>query len=212
MLPVANLPDLQDELRGKPQAVLSAASSLFAEKGYTATSMDDIARRARVGKATVYEHFQSKQELFAAVVLHACQGHGGMIALLTGGHGDLRQRLVAFADSFLDFILRTEVVAIYRTVIAESVRAPELGTTFYENGPVRLRGALARVLAEAAAAGEIEVPDPERAAVELIGLVRADLHLRALFAVPTLPRRHERDLLARTAVDRFLKAYAPGVA
>jgi hypothetical protein len=42
--------------------------------------------------------------------------------------------------------------------------------------------------------------------------VRADLHLRALFAVPTLPRRSERDLLARTAVDRFLKAYAPGVA
>ncbi|WP_200840608.1 TetR/AcrR family transcriptional regulator C-terminal domain-containing protein, partial [Geminicoccus flavidas] len=73
-------------------------------------------------------------------------------------------------------------------------------------------GTLARVLAEAAGRGEIEVSDPERAAVDLLSLVRADLHLRALFAVPTLPRRSERALLARTAVDRFLKAYAPGVA
>ncbi|WP_191060304.1 TetR/AcrR family transcriptional regulator [Geminicoccus harenae] len=212
MLPLPELQDCQlpGEAAGKPQAVLHAARMLFAEKGYAATSMDDIARKAKVGKATVYEHFQSKQELFATVVLHACQGHGGMVAL--PGEGDLRTRLVAFAEGFLDFILRPDVVAIYRTIMAESVRAPELGMTFYENGPLRLRGTLARVLAEAAGRGEIEVPDPERAAVDLISLIRADLHLRALFAVPTLPHRSERALLARTAVDRFLKAYAPGVA
>jgi hypothetical protein len=42
--------------------------------------------------------------------------------------------------------------------------------------------------------------------------VRADLHLRALFAVPTLPGLVEKDELAKAAVDRFLKAYAPPVA
>lgn len=69
--------------------------------------------------------------------------------------------------------------------------------------------ALVPVLAEAVRSREIEAEDLERAAVDLIGLIRADLHLRALFAVPTLPGMAEKDRLARIAVDRFLKAYAP---
>jgi TetR/AcrR family transcriptional repressor of mexJK operon len=196
----------------KSQAVLAAAKKLFMERGYAATSMDDIARRAKVGKATVYEHFQNKEELFAAVVNRECRGHAALVEALNAGDGDLRARLVRFARVFLDVLIRPEMIAIYRTVIAETVRAPQLGTAFYEGGPLRVRGALVPVLTEAARRGEIALDDPERAAVDLISLVRADLHLRALFAVPTLPGLVEKDELARAAVDRFLKAYAPPVA
>jgi TetR/AcrR family transcriptional repressor of mexJK operon len=196
----------------KPEAVLAAAKTLFMERGYGATSMDDIAKRAKVGKATVYEHFQSKEELFAAVVNRECRGHAALVRALDPVEGDLRARLVRFARVLLDVLIRPEMIAIYRTIIAETVRAPQLGTAFYEGGPVRVRGALVPVLAEAARQGEIEADDPERAAVDLISLIRADLHLRALFAVPTLPGLAEKDELARIAVDRFLKAYAPSVA
>lgn len=200
------------DLTTKAEAVLTAARRLFTERGYASTSMDDIARCAKVGKATVYEYFQSKEELFAAVVGHECHAHSRMLQELDDVGGDLRLRLTRFAIAFLDFVIRPEIVAVYRTIIAESMRAPHLGTTFYESGPIRIRSQLARVLADAAARGEIEVDDPERAAVDLISLVRADLHLRALFAVPTLPGAIEKQRLAQTAVERFLKAYAPAVA
>ncbi len=196
----------------KPEAVLAAAKKLFMERGYGATSMDDIAKRAKVGKATVYEHFQNKEELFAAVVTRECRGHSALVEALNAGDGDLRARLVRFARVFLDVLIRPDMIAIYRTIIAETVRAPQLGTAFYENGPLRVRNALVPWLSEAARRGELALDDPERAAVDLISLVRADLHLRALFAVPTLPGLVEKDELARAAVDRFLKAYAPPVA
>ena len=204
--------DAAASLGTKAEAVLCSARQLFTERGYGATSMDDIARHAKVGKATVYEYFQNKEELFAAVVIKECRGHSRMIQELETADGDLRRRLLGFANAFLDFIIKPEMVAVYRTIIAETTRAPHLGSTFYETGPVRVRGALARVLAEAGAKGEIEVVDAERAAVDLISLIRADMHLRALFAVPTLPGQVEKQQLARAAVDRFLKAYAPAVA
>jgi TetR/AcrR family transcriptional repressor of mexJK operon len=203
---------LEAELGAKPEAVLAAAKTLFMERGYGATSMDDIAKRAKVGKATVYEYFQNKEELFAAVVNRECRGHANLLCALDTGEGDLRARLIRFARVFLDVLMRPEMIAIYRTIIAETLRAPQLGTAFYEAGPLRVRGALVPVLAEAARLGEIETDDVERAAIDLISLIRADLHLRALFAVPTLPGLVEKDMLAKIAVDRFLKAYAPSVA
>ena len=193
----------------KPQAVMAAAKAMFIERGYAATSMDDIAKRAKVGKATVYEHFQSKEELFAAFVNSECKGHAALVRTLDAAEGDLRARLTNFAKALLDVVIRPEMIAIYRAVIAETVRAPELGTTFYETGPLRVRASLVPVLAEAARRGEIEADDLERAAVDLISLVRADLYLRALFAIPTLPGQLEKDRLASVAVERFLKAYAP---
>jgi AcrR family transcriptional regulator len=205
------VPDTLD-LTTKADAVLKAAKRLFTERGYAATSMDDIARCAKVGKATVYEYFQNKEELFAAVVAHECRAHARMHQELDSQAGDLRMRLIRFAVAFLDFVIRPETIAVYRTIIAESTRAPHLGTTFYESGPIRIRTLLARVLADAAARGDIEADDPERAAIDLISLIRADLHLRALFAVPTLPGPGEKQRLAQIAVDRFLKAYAPAVA
>lgn len=196
----------------KPEAVLAAAKALFLERGYGAASMDDIARRAKVGKATVYEHFQSKEELFALVVNRECRGQAMLAETLETGEGDFRTRLVRFSRMFLDVLFQPEMIAIYRTIIAETVRAPQLGTAFYENGPLRLRNALVPVLAQAARDGQIEADDLERAAIDLISLVRADLHLRALFAVPTLPGAAEKDELAEVAVGRFLKAYAPALA
>src|ERR1700755_3264220 len=52
----------------KTEAILEAAGQLFREQGYGAVSMDQIAREAGVSKATVYAHFESKDELFGAVV------------------------------------------------------------------------------------------------------------------------------------------------
>lgn len=56
----------------KRRAILNAATELFAARGYGAVSMDAIARSADVSKATLYAHFESKDQLFATIVQVAC--------------------------------------------------------------------------------------------------------------------------------------------
>ena len=68
----------------KAEAILDAASQLFREHGYGAVSMDQIAREAGVSKATVYAHFVSKDQLFAAMIHNACRVYAeGLVPALT---------------------------------------------------------------------------------------------------------------------------------
>ena len=53
----------------RPAELLAAALELFTERGYAATRLDDVARRAGVSKGTVYLYYSSKEELFKAVIL-----------------------------------------------------------------------------------------------------------------------------------------------
>lgn len=196
------------EPSSKKALILASARTLFLDRGYGATSMDDIARQARVSKATVYEYFAGKDALFAAMVGDQCQRHARLIEAIEAKGSDLRGALLQFAGNLLQFLMSPAAISIYRQVLAEASRSPSLGVTFYEAGPVRVRHHLARFLAVVAAQGQLEIPDPDRAAIDFLSLVRGDVQMRVLFALPA-PSEPELDTLAQLAVDRFLKAYAP---
>jgi hypothetical protein len=68
----ADSSEMRSDSRRKRDAVLDAAMALFIEQGFGATSIDSVAARARVSKATVYAHFENKDALFAAVMKLAC--------------------------------------------------------------------------------------------------------------------------------------------
>ncbi|MEV8503541.1 TetR/AcrR family transcriptional regulator [Actinoplanes sp. NPDC051475] len=74
--------------RGRPghdlEAVLTAAVQLFNERGYDATSMDDLARRLKITKSSVYHHVRSKQELLRLAVNHALDGLDDAMAQVQG--------------------------------------------------------------------------------------------------------------------------------
>lgn len=89
--------------------VLQAAERLFAEKGMTAVTMDDVAAQAQVGKGTLYRRFGDKSGL-AAALLDEREAELQQ-RLLTGppplGPGaPPKQRLVAFIDNYLDYLTR----------------------------------------------------------------------------------------------------------
>ncbi|WP_281262499.1 TetR/AcrR family transcriptional regulator, partial [Streptomyces milbemycinicus] len=68
----------------KREAIMEAATAVFLEKGYSGTSMDDIARLAAVSKQTVYKHFADKEKLFAEIILATSGRIDGMIDLVAG--------------------------------------------------------------------------------------------------------------------------------
>src|ERR1700733_2663467 len=172
----------------KRQAVIEAAGELFIAQGYGAVSMDAIARAAGVSKATLYAHFASKDALFATIINEACQHSMGLRDLLPKHADDIAAALTALGQQMLRFLLDAKPLAIHRVVVAESIRFPELGQAFYANGPEHFRRAFSTWLATQASAGRLTVPDPDMAADQFVGMLRAPgVFLRASLGLPPPP-------------------------
>lgn len=195
--------------RGKAQQILKAAAEIFMDQGYGAASMDAIARRAGVSKATLYAHFQGKEQLFAAIVAEQCQRIAREVTMAESDLADLRGGLLAIGRNFLERITSPHALAIHRIVVAEAARFPELGQVFYETGPSQLMTQLARFLAAAADRSELEVSAPHRAAEHFLGLIRGDLHLRCVLGLVRQPDAAEIDRIVADGVGVFWRAYGP---
>lgn len=193
----------------KRQLVLDAAAELFMGQGYGAVSMDGIARAAGVSKATLYAYFSSKDQLFATIIGEACRQNIAVANMLPGNETDVRAALTAFAGNTLRFLLEDRALAIHRVVISESLRFPELGRAFYDNGPGVFRRVFGEWLAGQTAAGRLAVRDPPLAADQFIGLLRGGLYLRATLGLAPPPAEAEIDATVAAAVETFVRAYAP---
>jgi TetR/AcrR family transcriptional repressor of mexJK operon len=211
MLGIMSLEAPRHELDSpKRQAILEAAGQLFMAQGYGAVSMDAIARAGGVSKATLYAHFESKDALFAMIVGQGCRQSIQTSDFLPDAVTDLAAALTGLGQRMLRFLLGEKPLAIHRIVIAESVRFPELGRAFYDNGPGLFRRVFAEWLVRQQAAGRLVVPNPDLAADQFVGMLRgAGLFTRATLGL--LPAATEAEINATVAgaVDTFMRAYAP---
>ncbi len=137
--------------------IRESAATLFLEKGYQATSMDEVAAAAQVSKQTIYTHFASKEELFADLVLgNADRVNEFAVAIertgLAAGE-DLDGALRGLARGYVRFVIRPEVLRLRRLVIGEAGRFPELARTYFETVPGRVYAALADLFRRAARRG-----------------------------------------------------------
>lgn len=191
----------------KSRRILTAARNIFCNCGYSTASMDAIADKAGVSKATVYAHFDSKEQLFEAMVNQECQHFLARMEIPTDVEQlALRPALMRIATNYLELILTPRALSMSRMVTAESRRFPELGVIFYESGPKVMREGLTQYLETARERGIIETDNTRLAAYQFIGMLRGDLHLRAMLGIEKLPRKSV-DLVAQRAVDTFLIAY-----
>jgi TetR/AcrR family transcriptional regulator, mexJK operon transcriptional repressor len=193
--------------RHKNAQILAAAGRLFREHGYGATSMDAVALKAGVSKATVYAHFADKHQLFAAIVAAEDAERSHSWNRTFEGAGDLRARLSCLGRAVLDLLLAPETIATHRMVAAEAARSPEIGRAYYENGAARLLQRLEEIFATAMAAGELRRAHPRRAAEQFVGLIRGDLQLRSMLGVEAGVAKSAIDAVIRSGVDTFLRAY-----
>ncbi len=203
------VPD-RTEQTPKQRDIASAATRLFMAQGYADVSMDAIARAAGVSKATLYAYFASKERLFASLVGEACRVSGPASVELSDGETDVRATLSTLADRTLHFMLEERSLAIYRVVIAEAARFPELGRAFYERGPAISRRALTAWLERQMVGGKLRAADPGIAAEQFTGLLRTHLQMRALLGIDPPPTEEEIRSTAQAAVETFMRAYAPG--
>ena len=133
--------------RASERAIYEAGLALLAERGIAGFTVDELAARARVGKATVYRRWSSKEALVGALVSET------IAELPRPDTGNVRTDLVEYLRALVH-LWRTPDPAIFRAVVAELGRNPALRQPFAE--AVRARRAVTRgILQRAAARGEI---------------------------------------------------------
>jgi AcrR family transcriptional regulator len=197
------------EQNDKKLSVLEAAAKVFLAHGFSAATTDMIQREAGVSKATMYACFPSKEAMFVAVIERKCTAMAEAIRGSRAVPGDIARMLTEIGGSYLDFILSPTALALYRVVVAEAPRFPELGPRFYRAGPGVVIPIVAERLDEAARSGEIDVQSVGvgTAAELFLGMVRAEGHLECLTHPDARPSAVQMERWVQTAVTVFLRAF-----
>jgi TetR/AcrR family transcriptional repressor of mexJK operon len=207
-------PDAQtvDRSARKRQTVLEAARGLFLERGYLATSIDQIAARAAVSKPTVYRFFADKEALLEAIVLGTLDQAGepfrAELASLASAE-DLRSDLETMARSYITTVTQPSVLQLRRLVIGASHQLPDLAHTYYERAPARTLRALADVFQQLAERRLLRLDDPLLAASHFASLVVGRVLDKSLFCGDRPFTRRELNAQAAAGVKAFLNAYGP---
>jgi AcrR family transcriptional regulator len=175
--------------RGRPAGLngddlLAVAREVFLQRGYRGASMDEVARRARISKASLYREHASKSALYAAVVHHwTLAGRDAMRPALERlrASDDLRRGLVDLAETMRAGILSPPVAAMRRLVTAEAREQPEVAATYLEESWNTNIRRLAEALQALAGSGRLRIEDPAAAAEQFTWLViGAPLNARML--------------------------------
>ncbi|HEY0840520.1 MAG TPA: TetR/AcrR family transcriptional regulator [Vulgatibacter sp.] len=192
----------------KREQILDGAKSVFREAGYQRASVDAIAARARVSKATIYNHFRDKEALFLATVdLENQEARQRFVSLLETPSGDIEADLRSIGRQLLRLAASPASVLRFRIVTAEAGRFPELCRSLYECGILVGRAKMATFFGRAAELGMLRVDDLEGAAIDFASLCCDNL-LRMLHLGVVAEATEE---LIAAEVDRavrtFLRAY-----
>ena len=166
------------------QAILEVARQVFMEDGFAAASMSAIASRVGGSKGTLYNYFQSKQDLFEAVIRNECElKQAAMFDSLEAEGEDVQSALREVGRRYTSMVLTEQSIVLSRVVIAESTRLPELGRTLYEAGPKRGRVRMAAYVRRQMQAGRLRPGDAEQMVDQYCDLCLSPLYRQRLMNI-----------------------------
>lgn len=190
-------PKFQRRKEDRPAEITRAAMDAFAENGYAATKVNDVARRAGVSKGLLYLYFKTKEDLFKAVVRNVVSPRvDALIASVEASdHGAeefLRGPFLTIAKS----VPKSPARILLRLMIAEGPKHPDLIRWYWENVVSRGLGALRTVMERGVRDGEFR----QSALLEFPQALISPVIMSVLWQL--LFDRHEK-----LDTDRFIEAF-----
>ncbi|MBO9737710.1 TetR/AcrR family transcriptional regulator [Xanthomonas axonopodis pv. begoniae] len=196
----------------KRGAILAAARALFQQHGFDRTSMDAIAERAVVSKATVYAHFASKEVLFRTTLEALAHASPNRWNALLDLQGPLQQRLAAVADAVLRVsasgMLDDAAYALVRPPLLPSQMREEMWTLCFERYDSMMRTLLAREVQR----GALVIDNLPDASGHFFGLMTGRPANAAMRDDALGTHSLQLDAYVGGAVALFLRAYRPASA
>ncbi|MCV2886451.1 TetR/AcrR family transcriptional regulator [Aestuariibacter sp. AA17] len=187
----------------KRKRILDAATDLFLANGVSSTSMDMVATTAGVSKQTVYSHFNSKDDLFAAVISQKCGEYQLDKTALLDPNREPKAVLHEFGSRFVSLLRDKQVIAMHRIVIAEGASNPRVAEIFYESGPVSEINLLTEYFYHSPHF-TLSEDMARHAAVCLLNLLKGHFHFTEMLSLPCdLSEIDESEHVSRTLAQFF---------
>lgn len=184
-------PKFQRRKEDRPGEIALAALAVFSEKGFAAAKLDEIARRAGVSKGALYLYYETKEDIFHAVVKTAVAPNlaavRARIEAFPGGFGDLLTLLLPVMAQILSV---SPVAGIGKMVISEGRNFPELARYWHDELVAPMLALMSGRIAAAQDQGEVRPGDPRLFAIQIVSPFLMALLWRETFVpigAPALP-------------------------
>ena len=184
---------------------MSVATQLFLQHGFDATSIELVARNAKVSKVTIYSHFIDKNGLFSAAFKRKFATIGEQFQLGFRNEGSLRERLTSIGTTMHSIIHSETMIQLERRISGETEAHPEISLTFLQEGPYRLRKRLAEIFEQMISDDEINANDPSLAAEQFVSMCKGMGDVERRFG--QRPEAVEDNMRIQAAVETFCRAF-----
>ncbi len=187
--------------------ILAGAAAVFIADGYEGASMSRIAAQASVSKGTLYNYYTDKRELFAACIRDSC---ALLVDEMFGDEPDdetIKAGLIRIGRAMLKMMVSPRGQAMFRLVIMEASKFPDLAALFMRAGPEMVVDRMTVWLQKPIAAGQLRLDDPAFAAEQFFALTQTRLLLRARLHPEIPPSEQDIAYVIDRAAEMFLAAY-----
>jgi len=191
----------------KESQILDGAALVFAHDGYEGASMSRIAAMAGVSKGTLYNYFTSKADLFAAYMHRECSRWIAVVFDDLDPASPPQDTLAQIGRRMTTMLLSEPALVMYRMVVAEAEKFPDLAETFYAGGPARSMKHLAAFLNDMKSQGRLRVQDADFAAEQFFALIQTQLCMRRRLRLIDMPSQAQIEHVVTCAVDLFMRGY-----
>ncbi|KXV32971.1 TetR family transcriptional regulator [Gluconobacter thailandicus] len=196
------------QLRAKREQILQGAEKVFLACGYEGASMSQIAREAGVSKGTLYNHFDGKASLFSAFFEERSKTKLAPIEAISREEGqDVHTVLRRLAETAIKMMLNPTSMDLYRIIVGEAGKFPNLADVFWRYGFERTLHNLSDWLRRRSDAGELQIEDPDFAAEQLMILCQTRIVHRRRLMLPVDDSPEAISRLASVTADSFMKIY-----
>lgn len=192
--------------RQKQAAILKAALAAFSEFGYDRTTIDYVAQQAKVSTATLYKHFSSKADLFGGIMAQVWQSDQ-ISSTPIPPELPPQAALMQIGQDYARLLNSPSIQPLFRVIIAEAPRFPELGTELYYKGKEPFLNRLEVYLQSQVAAGSLSIADVAIATRQFLGMIN-DIIFWPRFLIMNLKiDENEVENVIVNAVATFLARY-----
>lgn len=183
----------------RPAEIVQAAYEVFSEKGFAAARLDEIAKRAGVSKGALYLYFETKQDIFEAVVKDAVAPNIGQIEQFALNFpGSFEQLIRMMIPRVAELAQQSGMGKVIKMVVGESGNFPEIARVWHDDIVGKGIGLMTAVITRAQERGEIRPGEPREFALTLIGPLLAAVIFRETFVpagakpfdIPHLMQQH----------------------
>jgi AcrR family transcriptional regulator len=191
-------------------SLFEAATRVFLRDGYGAASIDKVATEAGVSTRTIYERFKNKADLLGAVISRLCERDMAR-AFATDGMDRLepREALMAIGRVMTGRARDLDSMALFRIIVTESQRFPELATKMRSDVKGKVHCAIADYFRGQTERGVLVLREPDRAAPLFAHMVYSQLHECMLFGSTEETVNLDCDAHLAHVVDIFLNGALP---